>query len=556
VRNIKSALFFVCVAAISIFAQDEYYVEQNAEEQNIVEQRNEPTAEPNNVVEQKQNIEQNVEYRAPEYNTRIGIFNLYSNNDDSLMVVEAVRSIRDALHEIGRYDVFTQNRMEDAYSLTKKHFPDYCHEPRCVAIVGATLELERMIFGDVAFNSNKYAVELQMVDVVSKKIVSKSSVEGNEGVALNDVIRTAIFNMHEIDTLSNPADLHRYFGAEVNNVKPMIISTGAYMGLAVLMAIIGNDYRNGEWVKIDEKLSGIDPSMRTIAKSARAKAMGNCYVALSKDAYGAFYNPAGASWINGPEMSANYQSRFGLLNTISASFVNKATREIGWGHTLIYSGHPESFYQELYFSTLASYRFSNVGKLPPFSLGANINISSARTMGGSGSEYDQKGTATGVGLDIGFLIESSDNIDFGLVFNNIPTFNFYNNGSSSEKEIGNEIYTQYRYKENSPASLNLGGSFNVSYATMLVCEGKIPLYKDQAWRFAGGIEQQIANAVRIRFGAEKQIFEVYDTPWHLTAGGGIRFPVKRRNIDIDASYEFITDLELRHIWDISLKIDL
>jgi len=516
VRNIAT-VFFVCFAATMIFAQSRYL-------------------------------------------TRIGVFDPHPNNGDSLMVVEAVRSIREALHKIGQYDVFTQNRMEAAYVVVGKNFPEYCREPRCAAILGSSLQLERMIFGNVAFNYGRYAIELEMVDVTSRKIINKGSFEGDEGVALSDVIQTAIFRLHEIDTLSNPVELHRYFGAQVNNVKPMLISTGAYMGLAVFIALIGND-RQGTLVKIDEKLSGIDPSMRTVAKSARAKAMGNCYVALAKDAYGAFYNPAGASWVKDPEMSVNFQNRFGLLNTVSASFVNKATREIGWGHTLIYSGHPESFYQELYFSTLASYRFSELfGVLPPFSLGANINVSSARTTGGSGSIYDQTGTAAGVGLDIGFLIELAHNIDFGFVLHNVPTFTFYNNTSKNPmpvSEIGNEIYSgEYRYRESSPASLSLGGSFNVSYATMLVAEGKVPLYSDQIWRFAGGIEQQIANAIRIRLGAEKEVFAEYETPWHLTCGGGFRFPVKRRNIDIDASYEFLTSRELRHIWDISLRIDL
>jgi hypothetical protein len=297
--------------------------------------------------------------------------------------------------------------------------------------------------------------------------------------------------------------------------------------------------------------------MRKVAQSARAKAMGDCYIALSKDAYGAFYNPAGAAWVNGSEAALSYQSRYGLLNTISASYVNKITRKIGWGHTLIYSGHPESFYRELYFSTLASYVFSDLGKLPPFSLGANINVSSARTTGGgSGSEYDQNGTAVGFGLDIGFLIELSQNINFGIVFYNVPTMTFYNNGSATEKEIGNEIYTEYRYKENSPPSVKLGGSFDVSYATILVAEGQIPLYKDQNWRFAGGLEQQVASILRIRMGALKEIFTEYETPWHITTGLGFRFPVKHKNIDIDASYEFLTDFELRHIWDVSFKIDL
>jgi len=487
--------------------------------------------------------------------TKIGVMNPYTNNDDALMSQEAVRSIRDALYEIGRYDVYVQSRMEDAYKVVGNHFPEYCHEPRCIASLGNSLQLERMVFGEVDFSAGRYAVELKIVDAASRKVVNQCSFEGNDGAALSDVVKTAVFRLHEIDTLSSPAELSRYFGENVNNVKPMLISTAAYMGLGIFIALFGNEHQNA-WAKIDEKLSGIDPSMRTVAQSARAKSMGNCYVALAKDAYGAFYNPAGASWIDGPEASVNYQGRYGLLNTISASFLNKATREVGFGHTLIYSGHPESYYMELYFSTLASYRFSNAGKMPPFSIGANINVSSARTTGGSGSEYDQKGTAVGFGLDIGFLMELTDKIDFGFVFNNVPTFTFYNNGSPSEKEIGGEIFNEYRYKENSPASVRLGGSFLISYATLLVAEGEIPLYRDQNWRFAGGIEQQIFDKIRIRAGASKNIFTIYEMPWHLTFGGGVRFPVKRKKIDIDLSYELLTDLELRNIWDVSFKIDL
>jgi hypothetical protein len=545
VNKIKLAIF-VFIAFGAVFAQDENLTE--AEKINLGADSNSETFMP-------QEIENSAIFVQNEKFTRIGIMNPYTNNEDTLMSQDAARCIRDALHEIGRYDVYIQSRMEDAYRVVGNHFPEYCHEPRCIASLGNSLQLERMIFGEVGFNDNCYFVELKVVDAVSKKVVNQCSFEGKDGAALSDVIKTAIFRIHEIDTLSSPAELDRYFGEKVNNVKPALISTSAYMGLGLLIALLGNDHQNA-WARIDEKLSGIDPSMRTVAQSARAKSMGNCYVALAKDAYGAFYNPAGASWIEGPEASVNYQGRYGLLNTISASFLNKATREVGFGHTLIYSGHPESYYMELYFSTLASYRFLDVGKLPPFSIGANINVSSARTTGGSGSEYDQKGTAVGFGLDVGFLIELTDKIDFGFVFNNIPTFTFYNNASSSEKEIGSEIYNEYRYKENSPASVRLGGAFEVSYATLLVAEGEIPLYRDQNWRFAGGIEQQITNIIRIRGGASKNVFTIYEMPWHLTFGGGVQFPIKHKKVDIDVSYELLTDLELRHIWDISFKIDL
>ena len=488
-------------------------------------------------------------------NTRIGIMNLRTNNNDSLMAVEAIYAIRDALHEIGRYNALMPKQMMDAYDVIGRNYPENCRETRCVAVLGSSLQLERMIFGNVDFNNGSYAVSLQMVNVQSREIISERNYEGDPGVPLKDVVRTTIFRMHEKYDFENAVELHRYFGPQVNNVRPALISSGAVMGLGLFVALVGTDFQSTS-VKIDERLSGVDPSMRTKSQSARAKAMGNSYVALSQDAYGAFYNPAGVAWIKEPEASINFQNRFGLVNTVSASYVNKVTREIGWGNTLIYSGHPESFYQELYFSTLGAYRFTELWLLPPFSVGANVHIMSARTTGGSGSPYDQTGSAYGFGLDIGFLMEIARNIDFGFVLNNVPTVNFFHNSSSTEREIGNNDYNEYRYRENSPASLTMGGSFEVSHSTLFVAEGRIPFYQDQNWRFAGGIEQQIANPVRIRFGAEREIFTNFETPWFLTTGGGVRFPVQRKTIDIDFSYEFMTNRELRNVWDVSIKVQL
>lgn len=510
-KFIKSTLFLVCFTAI-LFAQNDGY-------------------------------------------TRIGVMNLRTNNNDSLMAVEAVYAIRDALLEIGRYNVHLPEHLRQAYEVIGRSYPESCREPRCASVLGSSLQLDRMIYGSVEFNNGNYAVKLQMINVQTRQVIDDRSYEGQGNAALRDVVRTTLMRMHEIDVFENAVDLRRYFGEQVNNIRPALISSGSVLGLGLFVALVGNDFQSTS-VKIDESRSGVDPSMRSMSQSARAKAMGNSYIALSKDAYGAFYNPAGAAWVNGPEASLNFQNRFGLVNTVSGSYVNKVTREIGWGASLIYSGHPQSFYQELYFSSLGAYRFTDLWILPPFSVGANIHIMSSRTMGGSGSVYDQSGTAYGFGFDIGFLMEITRNIDFGFVLNNVPTINFFHNSSSSDKEIGANVYQEYRYRETSPPSFTLGGSFEVNHATLFVAEGRIPFYGDQNWRFAGGIEQQIANAVRLRFGAEREIFTRFETPWFLTCGGGVRFPVRQKIIDLDFSYEFMTDRELRHVWDISFKIQL
>ncbi|MCP4295463.1 MAG: hypothetical protein GY786_07640, partial [Proteobacteria bacterium] len=187
-----------------------------------------------------------------------------------------------------------------------------------------------------------------------------------------------------------------------------------------------------------------------------------------KDAYGAFYNPAGASWVDGMEASVSYRNHFGRLSSMSASFVGKATREIGWGHTFSYSGSGQSYFQELDFGTIFSYKFNDLfGKLPPFSLGTAVNFASTRTTGGIGSEYDQEGTEFGFGLDFGMLIELSQKIDLGLVFNNVPHVMIHNNKTQGLRSV-----------EHRPASFKMGSTYEVGYATLLIAEGTFPLYLD------------------------------------------------------------------------------
>lgn len=485
---------------------------------------------------------------AVDYNTRIGVMNLFTNLDGieaATLSKKSVNLIKKRYHELGGYDVFTQDRMEESYETFSKNFPDYCHEPRCVSVIGSALELDRVLYGSVVKNGSHYAIMFTLVDVASKDIIDSCSIEGDDNASLKDVIDggIAIINSSKDDDLAS--SLNRYYGEEVDNKKAMLISSGSVIAAGLFMAFIGTDYQNDK-IDFTDKLSGIDPLMSAIPQSARAKAMGNSYVAASKDAYGAFFNPAGAVWVDGPDMAISFQNRFGAVNSFSGAFINKATKKLAWGHTVEYSGSPDSYLMELYLSTLASYKFNNLwGFMPPMSMGARFKINSIRITGTDGSDYSQKGTGYGFGLDLGFLLELSKQIDFGMVFTNLPSINIFNNESGG-----------YRYVEPSPMALKLGGVFRVHYNTMLIAEGTIPLYADQSWRLAGGVEQKLFSYVRLRAGAEKTIFHSYDSPWHLTTGLGIDVPVKEKHIAVDASYEINTDLIMTNTWDVSIRVGL
>lgn len=477
--------------------------------------------------------------------TRVGVIKPFFYGADSTAQEQAEKYIQKKLHDIGGYDVYNSARLEDAIEVFEKDYPAYCHEPRCAAVLGATLELDRMIYGTVIDNNNRFAVELTMVDVATRQIVDEASLEGDPGVSLEQVVNGAMNKIHDIEDTLISATMNRYFGEEVDNRKVMYIAGGSWMAFGMAYGLIGNERQENK-VEYSEHLSGIDPSMRATPKSARAKAMGNCYIAAAKDAYGAFYNPAGASWVDGMQGAVNYRNHFGLISSMSASFVGKATREIGWGHTFSYSGSAESYFQELDFGTIFSYKFNDLfGKLPPFSVGAALNFSSTRTTGGVGSQYDQEGTEFGFGFDLGMLIELTRKIDLGLVLNNVPHVMFHNNITQGQRSV-----------ENRPSSFRMGATYQVAYPTMLIAEGTFPLYDDQNFRFAGGLEQRLFGLFLLRMGAEKETLQSYDSPWHLTTGFGFEIPIKERYIYIDGAYDFNTSRELLGIWDVSVKFDI
>ena len=225
--------------------------------------------------------------------------------------------------------------------------------------------------------------------------------------------------------------------------------------------------------------------------------MGDGYIAASDDAYGVMYNPAGMAWVTHPKMAIGYQYRFAMMNNFIASYAAKATREIGFGECLMYSGDVDNLQSEVHFISSYAYKFNNRFLfLRPFSLGASLKLSTITSPKSDDATASQK--TFGVGLDIGLMTELADNIRFAAVLKDAPYVGKVNNTT-----------TGVRYLEYEPMQLQMGGTYRVSYTTFLICQGQIPVYSDQLWAFSGGVEQEFFRVFKARLGIKK---EAYLTP--------------------------------------------
>lgn len=477
--------------------------------------------------------------------TRIGIFNPEVSGGGERVAAEAQKSLKKSISAIGGYDIYMQEGMENAFKENKMRFPRYCREPRCVAAVGKALQLDRMLYGSIDKTEKTYGVYFTLVDVESKQVIEKVSIEGDPGIGLADVIKVAVSRLHGHVDVDLDTNTHTYYGKQIKNWKQLYISAGACIAGGLLWGIINNEFIDGTKEDYGGNLSGVGTGSDLIPLFARPAALGNCYVAASDDAYGVFYNPAGLSWVSGGEVSFGYQYRYGILNNFAASFVNKATREIGFGQGFQYTGDNDNLYSEVTFTSAISYKFTDlVSFLRPLAVGLSLRILSNKVGDGAvGEDAIKKASAFGIGLDLGFQLELSEKIRGGVLVKNVPTIIKYNNATRNVE-----------YTENAPVGLLLGGSFQANYETFLICEGHIPLYKEQVWKGACGIERIIFRVMRVRIGVEKA--EGFDTPWKINGGFGINVPTESlfgKYFILDGSYEYNTLSPFSNVLNFSFR---
>lgn len=491
----------------------------------------------------------NAEELQNDNKVKVGILNLESYGDAVKMTSTANSELLKGIQDVGFYSVFTQKQLEEIVAKFGGKIPAHCRDPRCVLDIGRDAGMDRMINGSVDIDQNRCGVELELVDVRMRQTIESVKILGDAGVQVSEVLRIAIAKLH--GHTPDGVKTEVYHGPKVHNEKQFLISSAGWLGAGILYGLISYAVEKNNPEKLvaeyrDDELSGIPTGAGQIPLFARPAALANAYVALSDDAYGVLYNPAGLAWVAGPEAVAGYQYRFGLSN-IGASYVNKATREIGFGQAFLYSGDPDGLMTEIHFITAAAYKFNMLSNnfLRPFSLGVNLRCISNRVNGKM--ENSVSGNSFGAGIDVGLLWELSENIRYGLLLKDLPVINKWKNVSTGKE-----------YFEANAATLKMGGMFRAGYTTTLVAEGQIPMYKDQIWKMSGGIEQEIFKIILLRAGIQKEIQAQQDTPWKITAGFGLKFNTESafgHYIMIDGSYEY-NSLEVFDVFNCSVRVGL
>jgi hypothetical protein len=452
--------------------------------------------------------------------------------------------IAQTLIDLGFYKVYKQSDLEHAFESIKQRLPAHCRDPRCVAAVGSSLGLDRMLYGGLDKNSNRYGITLSLLDVQTMQVSQHVTLETDGTVGGGDLIKAAINKLHGLSDGKENAKTHAYFGPEVHHERLLLYSSAAFVALSAVWAAANGTLKNfhNDHTIDTVSFTGASNSSLQIPLFGRPAGLAGIYVAASDDAYGVLYNPAGMAWVKNFDMAVGYQYRYDLINNFVASYAAKATREMGFGQAVYYNADYSGLQKELYFISAYAYKFNRLLPfLRPLSIGASlkvININTPRSDFGTVSQ-----NTLGAGLDIGLLTEFTDNIRFGMVLKDCPTYLKVSKDNNATTDI-----------ETSPALLEAGGTYQVGYSTFLACEGQIPLNPNQAWKFAGGIEQEFFQVIFARVGLKKEVS--FDTPWLITAGFGAKFnteSIAGKYFVLDGSYEYNT-LGMFPVANVSFRI--
>jgi len=482
----------------------------------------------------------------PETRVKIGVLDLETTGGDAAFASAVSLHMVQAVSEVGFYEVFSQSAIEDIYEQLKTKFPRTCRDPRCVRDIGGTAGMERILYGSLDKDDKTCGIRLSLVDVQTKQVMQSVSLEGEPGAQAEQLIDAAVAKINGRPDEDLKIKVNTYWGPQVHHEKQLLISTGACLGLGIIWAAASGSLKHidnapPDYSSWDTDLSGLPTGAEHIPMFGRPAALANSYLAVSDDAYGVLYNPAGVAWVPNAEATVGYQYRFGTLNNIALAYANKATRELGFGQAFLYAG--DDLESEVSFTTAVAYKFNRLLRfLRPLSVGVSIKLSNKITATPEGATGG--GSAFGLGADVGLLWELSPQIRYGAVLKNAFTIQRWNN-----------TVQNYKYYEANPMTLNMGGAFKAGYTTLLVANGQIPLYVDQPWKMAGGIEQEFFRVLKVRLGIEKEIQSKVATEWKFTGGLGLAVATEKilgKYVAVDASYEYNT-LPLLYVVNMSLR---
>ena len=168
---------------------------------------------------------------------RIGVLNLESSGMDENESMKINTALVQTLQDLGFYKVYQQKDLVAALGQAKQRFPNHCRDPRCVTDIGSCLGLDRMLFGSIDKNRSTLGISMTLLDVPSKQIVEKVSMEADATTPVSDLLKISVSRLHGLET-AGVEKTRNYFGTEIHNEKQFLYASGLCVAAGLLWAAI------------------------------------------------------------------------------------------------------------------------------------------------------------------------------------------------------------------------------------------------------------------------------------------------------------------------------
>jgi hypothetical protein len=255
--------------------------------------------------------------------------------------------------------------------------------------------------------------------------------------------------------------------------------------------------------------------------SPRARGLGGSYAGLSGSADGVFYNPAGLVNVGNYDFSASvfelFDLNFARVNAFAVAVPTESWGTFGVGYAdfrVEYEDATLSIERSL---TLSHGLMLMEDLSSSLAIGYSINLYNLDYPTVSVTGLDL-GSATTFGLDIGFLARLQERTTAGVFYKNV-----------NNPEIGDPVATDL------PQRISGGIAYRPYDGVITAAEIEKELGEDI--QFHGGVEFEVADPLRLRFGAQSKpnLFDV-----------GAAFEYRNLHVDVTYTHHPVLDATLHY----------
>ena len=257
-----------------------------------------------------------------------------------------------------------------------------------------------------------------------------------------------------------------------------------------------------------------------IGYGARPTGMGGAYTAISNDAHSIFWNPAGLTLIQNSQLTMMHTKQFGLVPYGLGAYVTNIGANY-MGLAFLTSGDDVLKENSFYGSYARALNLPFLGKTR---IGANLKLrTSSFGNNKDGGENRSQGTASGYGIDLGFLWSLDKSTNFGIFARDIINNVSYDNTTTDKK-----------YDEIVPPGLIFGLSRQFGKSFLLGFDWEKSLHSDTVEKFHIGGELSLLEMLYFRGGMWQNVDTYLNR--NYSVGLGLKINKHRFGGQIDFSY--------------------